>query len=237
MNGDGTVTTKVTEFRGGVRLEQHGCVLSKILDGPGPTHSVFDVLAAAVVVFSPGPRMGMLGFAGGGMMAPLRAMGGDHEVRACDLADEGHALYRSRAAGWGGAVAFAREDARRWLRRQRRPFDALVEDLSVPTDGDVVKPAVSWTDLPRVMEQKLSPAGVSVMNLLPTPDVSWGEMIEACRWSTRPAVIVEFGAFFNRVMIQGEAVGEARPSGAMLRKALRGIGSRTAARISVKRVP
>jgi hypothetical protein len=229
--------TKVTRFRGGVRLEQHGCVLSKILDGPGPTHSVFDVLAAAVHVFSPGRRMGILGFAGGGMMAPLRAMGGDHEVSACDLAAEGHEIYESLAAGWGGEVAFHRDDAARWLRRQRRRFDALVEDLSVPVDGDVVKPEVSWMELPRLMERKLQPAGVSVMNLLPTPDVSWGEMIEACRWSGQPGVIVEFGAFFNRILIQGTALGEARPAGTMLRKALREIGSRTAARIKVKRVP
>lgn len=229
--------TEVTRFRGGVRLEQHGCVLSKILDGPGPTHSVFDVLAAAVVVFSPGPRMGMLGFAGGGMMAPLRAMGGEHVVRACDLAEEGHEIYESMAAGWGGEVAFEREDAVRWLRRQRRKFDALVEDLSVPVDGDVVKPGVSWEALPGVMQRKLRATGVSVMNLLPTPGVSWSEMFAACRWEGKPGVIVEFGHYYNRVLIQGEAVGTAREAGQRLRIALRRIRSRNAARISVKRIP
>ena len=179
----------------------------------------------------------MLGFAGGGMMAPLRAMGGEHVVSACDLAGEGHEIYQSLATGWGGEVRFDQMEATRWMRGQRRKFDALVEDLSVPVEGDVVKPEVSWRVLPRLMEQKLQPTGVSVMNLLPTPDVTWGEMIEACRWSGRPGVIVEFGQYFNRILIQGEAVGEARSAGAMLRKALCGIGSRTAVRISVKRAP
>ena len=179
----------------------------------------------------------MLGFAGGGMMAPLRAMGGEHQVSACDLSGEGHKLYQSLASDWGGDLAFDQQEAARWLRRQRRKFDALVEDLSVPVDGDVVKPAVSWTGLPRIMEKKLRSSGVSVMNLLPTPGVTWGKMIEACRWGDRPGVVVEFGQYFNRVLIQGAAVGNPRDAGALLREALRGIESRIAGRIAVKRIP
>ncbi|NIP94518.1 MAG: hypothetical protein GWO24_14175, partial [Akkermansiaceae bacterium] len=74
------MATKLRRCARGACLEQHGCVLSEILEEPGSTHSVFDVLAAAVAVFSPGRRVAVLGFAGGGMMAPLRKLGGDHEV-------------------------------------------------------------------------------------------------------------------------------------------------------------
>ncbi|MEC9081308.1 MAG: hypothetical protein VYE44_05980, partial [Verrucomicrobiota bacterium] len=59
----------------GARLVQNGSVLSEVLAQPGPTNSVFDALAALVRLFSPGARVGLLGFAGGGIIAPLRAMG------------------------------------------------------------------------------------------------------------------------------------------------------------------
>lgn len=228
--------TEVTAFDGGVVMEQHGCVLSKLLAQPGPTHSVFDVLAAAVVVMSPGLRVAMLGFAGGGMMAPLRKMGGEHEVSAVDLDDAGHRIYSGIVGAWGGELDFAQADAVHWLRGQGRKFDAIVEDLSVPTDGDVVKPEVSWQVLPGVMRRKVKARGLTVMNLLPTPGVKWDEMMEACRRDDVPGCVVEFREYYNRVLIQGEAIEEARVTGRRLRKSLRGIGSKIAERMSVRGV-
>ena len=76
---------KIERTRRGARIIDDDVVLSEILARPGPTHSLFDVLAAAVAAFAPGPRFAMLGFAGGGMIAPLRAMGCDIPVRAVDL--------------------------------------------------------------------------------------------------------------------------------------------------------
>jgi len=228
--------TEVTAFAGGVWMEQHGCVLSKVLAQPGPTHSVFDVLAAAVVALSPGPRVAMLGFAGGGMMAPLRKMGGAHAVSTVDLDDAGFRIYSGIVDEWGEELEFAQGDAVRWLRGQRRKYDAIVEDLSVPTDGDVVKPEVSWQVLPAVMRRKLKARGLSVMNLLPTPGVRWDEMMDACLRDDVPRCVVEFGEYYNRVLIQGQTVEEARVIGAKLRKSLRGIGSRIAEHISVRGV-
>jgi hypothetical protein len=228
------MVTEVTAFDGGVWMEQHGCVLSKVLAQPGPTHSVFDVLAAAVVVCSPGPRVAMLGFAGGGMMAPLRKMGGEHAVSAVDLDDAGHRLYSGIVGDWGGALEFTRADAVKWLRGQRRKFDAIVEDLSVPTDGDVVKPEVSWQVLPGVMRRKVKAGGLTVMNLLPTPGVTWDEMMIACRRDDVPGCVVAFGEYYNRVLIQGKMVEETRVTGGKLRKALRGMGSQIAEGMTVR---
>ncbi len=230
----GVTKTEVTQFDGGVWMEQHGCVLSKVLAQPGPTHSVFDVLAAAVAVCAPGLRVAMLGFAGGGMMGPLRKMGGGHAVGAVDLDDAGFQIYSGIVDEWGGELEFTKADAVKWLRGQRHKFDAIVEDLSVPTDGDVVKPEVSWQVLPEVMRRKVKAGGLTVMNLLPTPGVKWDEMMEACRRSDVPGCVVEFGEYYNRVLIQGEMVKEARVTGGKLRKALRGIGSKIAERMSVR---
>ena len=119
---------------GGARLVQNGSVLSVVLSQPGPTDSAFDVLAAAMNL-SDGNRAGILGFAGGGVIAPLRAMGGRHAVSGVDLDDAGYNLFCDVSDDWQGAVKFTKEDATQWLRSRRTPFDVLLEDLSIPRDG------------------------------------------------------------------------------------------------------
>lgn len=228
------MATRVRTTRRGLRLEQHGCVLSEILVKPGATESVFDVLAAAVHCFSPGPRVAMLGFAGGGMVAPLRKLGGTHALHGVDLESEGYRLYRSVAAEWGGEVVFAKEDALAWLRRERRRFDAIVEDLSMPQEGDVVKPEVSWEALPKLMARRLRGGGVVITNLLPTPGMSWASLIAACR--VGPGVVVGLAHYHNRVLIQGSQVGGARRAGARMREALQEIGSGMAKGLTVRQL-
>lgn len=227
--------TRVTYHQGGVRFEQHGCILSELPSNPGCTQSVFDVLACAAVVFGKGSQLAMLGFAGGGMLAALRALGGEHSVHGVDLEAEGYEIFCKVAADWKGEVAFDCEDAAVWLQRQRRSFDVIVEDLSMPLDGDVVKPRVAWTVLPRLIQKKLKRSGLAVTNLLPTPGVTWENHIEACR--VGPGVVVEFEYFFNRVLIQGRTVPNARRAGRELRAALRSLGSGLAEEMRVRSLP
>ena len=66
---------RIVRLRRRARILDGPDVLSEILDHPGPTDTMFDVLAACVAAFAPGPRVAILGFAGGGIVAPLRAMG------------------------------------------------------------------------------------------------------------------------------------------------------------------
>ena len=56
----GGAEPEVERTRRGVRLLQNGSVLSEVLSKPGATDSVFDVLAAAVRLFSPGDCVGIL---------------------------------------------------------------------------------------------------------------------------------------------------------------------------------
>ena len=65
---------RIKRTRRGAQMLQGGAILSEILAEPAATHSVFDLLAALVHLLAPGPRVAMLGFAGGGMLAPLRAL-------------------------------------------------------------------------------------------------------------------------------------------------------------------
>jgi hypothetical protein len=53
----------VTLTKHGLRLSQHGVVISELRTTPGPTHSVVDVLAALIAVLAPAGRIGVLGFA------------------------------------------------------------------------------------------------------------------------------------------------------------------------------
>ena len=215
--------TRIRHHGDRVRIEENGCVLCELPRFPGPTHSVWDVLACAVRLFAPGSRMAMLGFAGGGMVGAMRAIGCEQEVEGVDLWVEGFEVFREVAADWSGAVRFHPEDAVAWMRRQRTLFDVIVEDLSVPLEGDVVKPEVSWVDLPPLMGRKLKKSGVVISNLLPTPGISWENLIAASR--VGPGVVVEFESYYNRVLIQGSDVGGARSCGYRLRKLMCLLGS------------
>ena len=227
------MTTTVRKFGWGVRLVQHGCVLSEVLREPGPTHSVFDLLAASAVAFGSGPRFAMLGFAGGGMIAPLRKLGGEHVVEGVDLDAEGYGVYQDVVGSWGGEVEFTKNDAVDWLRGQRGRFDVIVEDLSVPQGKDVVKPSASWEVLPELMAKRVRKSGVVISNLLPTPGVSLPELERACH-RVGNACVVELDRFHNRILIQGGELGTARQVGQSLRALLNQLGSRLGGEISVR---
>jgi len=82
--------TIITPTKHGLRLSQHGVVISELRTSPGPTHSVFDVLAATIAVLAPKNRIGVLGFAGGGMMSPLRGLGVEAAIDSVDLDRAGY---------------------------------------------------------------------------------------------------------------------------------------------------
>lgn len=216
----------------GIRLEQHGAILSELPDRPGPTHSIFDVLTAAVYLWAPGPQVAMLGFAGGGMIAALRAMGGSQTIHGVDLDEKSYQLFAEVAQEWAGEVYFSRADAGDWLRAQRRRFHAIVEDLSIPKNGEVMKPSLSWESLPGLMTKRLRPGGLTVTNVLPTTGMRRGDWIEAC--VHLGGLEVTFDEYENRIFVQGPIPPSAREAGRQLRQALDQIGSDIAPGIRVR---
>ncbi len=229
MNGPDFVRT-----RGGLRLSQHGVVISELRSRPGATHSVWDVLAALIAIFEPAGRVGVLGFSGGGMMAPLRRLGFAGAVDAVDLDRTSHGLFQEHCGSWAGTVRWTHGDAVAWLRAQPRGFAMLVEDLSVPVDGDVIKPAVCWERLPALIRSKLKPGGVAVFNLLPRADNTWPPDLARLASLFGSTLAVEFEGFENRVLVAGDAIPSARVLGAHLRNALRRLRSRQAGRVRVR---
>jgi len=225
---------KVT--RQGLRLVEHGVVISELRTSPGPTHSVFDVLAALTSVLHPAGRIGVLGFAGGGMMAPLRSLGVTSTIESVDLDRTGYDLFTQHCEKWPGPVRWQHGDAVTWLRRQRQKFGMLIEDLSVPAQGDVIKPAVSWSVLPELIYSQLKPGGVAVFNLMLPPRGAWNPDLRRIASLFREARVVDFDEFENRILIAGDALPSASELGRKLRLALRQLRSRQAERIHLRAI-
>jgi hypothetical protein len=232
--------TRIVRTRRGLRLVDGRDVLSDVLARPGPTHGLFDVLAACITAFSGdapprGGRVAMLGFAAGGVVAPLRAMGFRSPLVAVDLSREAEELFREVCGAWAGDVRFVESEASQWLRRQRRSWDFLLEDLTVPHPGGAIKPAVSVDVLPGLMRDRLKSSGVAATNALPVPGMSWDALLDKLAAPHARAQIVECEDYENRVLLGGSGLPLARQTTALLRAALRRIGSRQSDRFSVTR--
>lgn len=224
----------ISRTRHGLRLSQHGVVISELRTSPGPTHSVFDVLAALIAVLQPVGRVGMLGFAGGGMMAPLAALGWDTPFDAVDLDREAYGLFRAHCPHWVDRAKWCHGDAAAWLCRQRPNFSLLLEDLSVPVEGDVFKPAVCWNTLPALIRARLRPGGVAVFNLLRPPGEPWRRVLPRVTAHFNGALVIQLDEFENRLLVAGSALPSARQLSHRLRLALRGLRSRQADRLQVR---
>ena len=228
--------TIITPTKYGLCLSQHGVVISELRTSPGPTHSVFDVLAATIAVLAPKDRIGVLGFAGGGMMSPLRGLGVEAVIDSVDLDRAGYDLFRQHCPEWADGVNWQQADAVAWLREQPRAFGLLMDDLSVPQDGDVFKPAVSWDVLPKLMRSRLCPGGFGVFNLLPAPGGTWNSDLTRIVSVFKTARIIDLDDFENHILITGDVLPTARELGSQLRQSLRHLRSRQAGRIQVRTI-
>lgn len=227
---------RIVRTRGGARMEQDGLIVSEILDHPAATHSLFDVLAACVAAFARGDRMAMLGFAGGGVVAPLRAMGYGHPIEACDLSLQGEPLFRELSEPWCGEVRVDAAEASAWLRARRARYDVILEDLSARVDGEITKPEVSLDVLPALMRRKLKPRGVAVMNVLPVPGRPWTQLLPhlAAPFAHGRALVLD--AWENRVLVLGDDLESAAACSRAIARVLDAVGSDEAGLFSVRTI-
>lgn len=219
--------------RRGWRLSQHGTVLSEILAEPGPTHSVFDLLAAACLLPARARNLALLGFGGGGTVAALRALGTPLTVHAVDLDPTGREVLRASGCRWLAPWRWARAEAASWLARQGA-FDVIVDDLSIPVAGDVVKPGITWETLPALVPRHLRRGGLAVFNLLRPPGVSWPDAVRRVTPGFRSVRVVVLEEFENRIVLAAEDLPAAREIQARLRATLDRLGSRQAGRFRVQ---
>ncbi len=211
--------------RNGVWFVEGEIVLSEVLHEPGPTGGIFDVLAASVVVLCSGRRFALLGFGAGGIVAPLRALGFSHAIRAVDLDVKGEALFRKTARYPVGEVSVDQRDAIAWLKRERRRYDLIVEDLSIPSGKDAVKPDVSSRELPLLISRRLRPLGVAVFNLLSHPQRSWNDVLQKVAAPFSRGLVISFSDLDNKILLCGEDLENAASVSRKLRQRLRSIDS------------
>jgi hypothetical protein len=228
---------RIVRLRRRARILDGPDVLSEILDHPGPTDTLFDVLAACVAALAPGPRVAILGFAGGGIVAPLRAMGFDTPLETVDVSLRGLRLFRELAGSWAGRVSVERGDAAAWLGGRRGRYHLILEDLSAPASKDQVgvKPAISLEALPELMKRRLTTNGVAVTNLLPMPGRSWKMLLQRLASPFGRALVVHADQYENRILLAG-GVADARRVSWRLRAALARIGSMQTHSIRVRRL-
>jgi hypothetical protein len=225
---------RVIRTKYGLRLSQHGVVISELRTASGPTHSIFDVLAALIIILRPAGQVGVLGFAGGGMLAPLRGLGMNAPFATVDLDQASYDLFCRHCPQWVTGVQWEHADAVQWLQRQPRKFDLLMDDLSVPQAGDVVKPDICWRVVPDLIHRRLKSGGIAVFNLMAPPGGRWREGLAEITRSFSAARIIHLDDFENRILITGRELPSAQILGTRLRQVLRQLRSRQAGRVHVR---
>ena len=220
----------------GARIVDGDDVISEIRAQPGPTHSLFDVLAACMAALSSGPRVAVLGFAGGGIVAPLRGMSFAAPLHCVDLSLAGEKIFRKLSSAWAGEVRVDQNDAAVWLRRQRTPFDCILEDLSLAATAQAegTKPDISLHEVPELMARKLSASGVAIVNMLPVPGETWDDLMQPYKKHFHHVQVVHFTGYVNRVVLAAKRLPQARQTSQRVRAALHRIESCMAYELSVR---
>lgn len=217
-----------------------GATLSEVLRAPGPTHSVFDVLAAAMAAFAPAnqaqARIALLGFAGGALVAPLRAMNCEAPLRCVDIDLAGLEVFERLCSGWAGKVEVQSADAVAFLRRQRTPFDMIIDDLSVLGPEGETKPEVSLDPLPHLIREKLKPGGIAITNVLDMPKRPFTELERTIAAPWRATASVQIDEHVNRVLLSANKLPSARMLNKTINDLLHEIGSTLYRGIKVRRI-
>ena len=227
---------RLVRDRHGLRLLQHGVLISDLRTVARPTHGLYDILAALALVATDVPphSIVLLGFGAGGILAPMKALGWNGDLIAVDTDPSGHELFRRECPAWQERVHWTQADAVDWLGRQRRCFNLLIEDLSISEAGDVEKPEATWNRLPGLIRGRLAPGGVAIFNLLKPSGETWRQGLDAVGDGFPQRRLVHLEDYENRLLVAGGAVPDATNLSVRTRRALRSMGSRQADRFRVE---
>ena len=139
------------------------------------------------------------------------------------------------AGAWADPLDVAQEEASAWLRRQRRPFDVIVEDLSVAVPGDLVMPAVCAGPLPRLIAARLRPpTGLAIINCFSPGPHGWTDLLARLLVPGWAAHVLLLDDFDHRLLVVGRRLLPARTFARRLRQELGRLGSRQAGRVHVR---
>jgi len=166
---------RVREARRGRELLVDGTFASFYEPGRFVTGSVWDAIAAPLLVLPPARRRRILvlGLGGGSVARIVRALAPKAVVVGVEFDADVLRTARSHFDLDSLGIEVVLADARRFLREDRRRFDAVLEDVFVGAGDAVHKPP--WLPLPgyALARERLAPGGLLVANALDeAPQVS-----------------------------------------------------------------
>ena len=162
------VRSRVVEQRGGRELRVDGTFASFYRPGQVATGSVWDALGASVLALAPARRRRILvlGLGGGSVARLARALAPRATIVGVEIDPEVVTLARRWFDLDALGVEVVVEDARSFLARERRRFDAVLEDVFVGRGRAVHKPTwMTEEGLPRAAEC-VATGGVLASNTL-----------------------------------------------------------------------
>jgi spermidine synthase len=195
---------EVRRVRGGLELRVDGTLASSLRPGRALTGIVWWALAAPVLLLPRHPRRRvlLLGLAAGSVARALRALDPDAEIVGVELDDE---VLRAASAHFGLGelrVDVVHGDALAFLRRDRRLFDLIVEDLFLGPSRSVHKPDWLAGEGYRLIRRRLRRDGLLVSNTI-------HEMPEIARAARLPGgrvVTLDVRDYHNRIVVAGRAL-------------------------------
>ena len=189
----------VRRTRRGRALRINGTFASWYQPGTPITGSVWDALAAPLLLLPPRSRRRVLilGLGGGSAARIVRAIAPRAKIVGVEL---DRAVVRA-ARQWfdldGLGVEVVQGDARRYLERSRRRFDIIFEDVFVGSEHDVHKP--DWQPDPghALARKRLHKGGILVSNTIDEAAV----VARVMRGSFRSALRIRVEDFDNTIVV------------------------------------
>ena len=192
---------EVRRVRGGLELRIDGTQASVHRPGRALTGAVWWALASPILLLPRGRprRVLLLGLAAGSVARALRALDAEAEIVGVELHPEVLRLARRHFDLDRLRVELVIGDALAYLRRERRRFDLIVEDLFVGTARSVRKPEWVTGEGYRLIRRRLREGGYVVSNTIhETADVE-----RAMRPLGGRTVSLDVGGHWNRILVCG----------------------------------
>jgi precorrin-6B methylase 2 len=192
---------ELRRVRGGLELRIDGTQASVYRPGDGVTGVVWWALASPALLLPPTRprRVLLLGLAAGSVARAVRALDPGAEIVGVDLDREVLRLARRHFGLDELRVEVVVGDALEFLRRDRRRFDLIVEDLFVGPSRSVRKPEGLLGEGYRLIRRRLRRGGFVVSNTIhETADV-----VRAMRPFGGRIVSLDVRGHWNRVTVVG----------------------------------
>jgi spermidine synthase len=193
----------VVEHDGTLDLRVDGALMSSIRPGGATTHPVWEALGAPLVALPEASRRSilLLGLGGGAVARVARALSPHARIVAVDHDREVVAAARQHFGLADLDVEVVVEEARAFLEREHRLYDAILEDIFVGPGRRLRKP--DWLPEPglTLALDRLNPRGFLASNT-----IHERATIARALLCHRPALVeIAVEDYYNHILVAGPA--------------------------------